>query len=105
VCAAGPLITPDGSLVLATRVVLGTGITTNVEEYSARTGQALAAVTPAVGSQNGDVACQALWTDPSGEQVVAFCGRGERYDDGHVSPVGLQLPAGILNARGQDFAW
>jgi RNA polymerase sigma-70 factor, ECF subfamily len=105
VCAAGPLITPDGSRVLATRVVLGTGITTNVEEYSARTGQALAAVTPAVGSPNGDVTCQALWTDPSGEQVVAFCGRGERDDGGHVSPVSLQLPAGILNARGQDFAW
>jgi hypothetical protein len=105
VCAAGPLITPDGSRVLATRLVLGTGITTNVEEYSARTGQALAAVTPAVGSPSGDVTCQALWTDPSGEQVVAFCGRGERYDDGQVGPVTLQLPAGILNAPGQDFAW
>jgi hypothetical protein len=105
VCAQGPLITPDGSRLLATKLVLGAGITTNVEEYSARTGQALAAVTPAVGSPRGGVVCGPLWTDPSGEQVVAYCGRGEGYDHGHISPVSLKLPPGILNAEGQAFAW
>jgi hypothetical protein len=105
VCAQGPRITPDGSRVLATRVALSNTITTNVEEYSARTGRALAAATQAVSSPRGDVVCEALWTDPSGAQVVSYCGRAETYADRHVAPVTLHLPASVLNAPGQLFAW
>jgi hypothetical protein len=58
--------------------------------------------------------CEPLWTDPSGEQVVSYCGYGdqghdETYDNGHVSPVKLSFPWGIVNfagARGSNaFAW
>jgi hypothetical protein len=105
VCAEGPLITPDGSRVLATRVTLSNTITTNVEEYSARTGQALAAVTQAARSSGGVFVCEELWTDPSGAMVVSYCGRAEIYAGGHVAPVRLYLPTSVLNARGQLIAW
>ena len=105
VCAQAPLITPDGSRVLTIRLVLSDVVTVSVEEYSARTGRVLAAVTTAVSSARGDVNCLVLWTDPSGAQVVSYCGRALRYDGGHVGSVGLRLPVSLLNAGGQVFAW
>jgi hypothetical protein len=105
VCAEGPQITPDGSKVLATRVVLGQEITTNVEEYSARTGQPLTAVTSAVSSPSGGQVCGPLWTDPSGAHVTAYCGRAEEYDNGHFGPVSLHLQASLLTAPRQVLAW
>ncbi|HEY6313831.1 MAG TPA: hypothetical protein VIY52_23940 [Streptosporangiaceae bacterium] len=105
VCAQGPQITPDGSRVLATRLVLSQAITTNVEEYSARTGKALAGVTPAVSSPRGDAVCGVLWSDASGAQVVSYCGRVEGFDRGHVGPVSLHLPVSLLNAHDQALAW
>jgi hypothetical protein len=46
-----------------------------------------------------------LWTDPSGEQVISFCGgHGERYDHGHLSRVTLHPPMYGMNF-GTLFAW
>ncbi len=105
-CQDGQLITPDGSKVLVTRVVArGQDYTDSVVEYSARTGQALAAVVPEVTTPYAGPPCVPLWTDPSGEQVMSFCGgHGERYDRGHVSPVTLHLPMYGMNFAG-PFAW
>jgi hypothetical protein len=105
-CQDGQLITPDGSKVLVTRVVArGQDYTDSVVEYSARTGQALAALVPPVNTPYAGPPCVPLWTDPSGEQVMSYCGgHGERYDRGHVSPVTLHLPMYGMNF-GAAFAW
>jgi hypothetical protein len=105
-CQGGQLMTPDGTKVLITKVVTrGQGYTDNVLEYSARTGQALASVVPVVNTPYAGPPCVPLWTDPSGEQVVSFCGgHGEQFDQGHVSRVTLHLPMYGLNF-GASFAW
>jgi hypothetical protein len=44
-----------------------------------------------------------VWTGPSGEQVMAWCQHGEKYDRGQVGPVTL-----YLHMNGTDilaFAW
>ena len=105
VCAFGPLITPDGSKVLATNIILGAGVTTTIEEYSARTGQALAAVTPPVTTPKGNQTCVPLWTDPSGEQVAAFCGQGFVASGTRFRAANLHVPAGVSFNSGQVFAW
>ena len=104
-CAAGPVITADGSTVFATNLVLSRTIRSRVEKYSARTGQPLAAVTPLVGVANGGAACQPLWADPAGVQLTVFCGTTGVVTGGHVRPTDLHPPVGILNSAGQDFAW
>jgi hypothetical protein len=91
--------------VLATRLVLSDMVTVNVEEYSARTGRALAAATTAVSSARGDINCDALWSDPSGAEAVSYCGNLELFDGGHVGAVSLHIPVSLLNAQGQVFAW
>ncbi len=105
-CQDGQLITPDGFKVLVTRVVArGQDYTDSVLEYSARTGQSLAAVVPEVNTPYAGPPCVPLWTDPSGEQVMSYCGgHGERYDRGHVSPVTLHLPMYGMNFAA-PFAW
>jgi hypothetical protein len=105
VCVGGPLITPDGSKVLATRITLSDTVTTNVEEYSARTGRPLAAVTPSVSDPQGGQICQVLWTDPTGEQLAAFCGHAGVTDGTRFTRVNLQILTGILLGSGADFAW
>jgi hypothetical protein len=46
-----------------------------------------------------------LWTNPSGRQVISFCGgHGERYDHGHLSRVTLHPPMYGMNF-GAAFAW
>jgi hypothetical protein len=105
VCAAGPVITADGSTVFATNLVLSRTIRSRVEKYSVRTGQPLAAVTPLAGVANGGTACELLWTDPAGMQLTVFCGTTGVVAGGHFNPANLHLPAGILNVAGQDFAW
>jgi hypothetical protein len=105
-CTGGPVITADGATVFATNLVLSATIRSRVEEYSARTGRPLAAVTPLADVANGGgAACQPLWADPSGAQLTVFCGTTGVVADGRFSPVELHLPRGILNSAGQDFAW
>ena len=46
-----------------------------------------------------------LWSDPSGDQVVSFCGgHGERYDHGRLSRITLHPPMYGMNF-GAPFAW
>jgi hypothetical protein len=107
---SGALITPDGSKVFAT---VGTGQPDNpgaeVVEFSARTGQALAVVSPWAGESGMGTSCLALWTDPSGDQLTAECGqasgglviRGERY-----AVADLHVPSYNASAPRQTFiAW
>jgi hypothetical protein len=105
-CQDGQLITPDGSRVLVTRV---TGpdqhYTDSVVEYSVRTGQRLAQVMPTVRTPYAGPPCVPLWTNPSGKQVISFCGgHGERYDHGRLSRVTLHPPMYGMNF-GAAFAW
>jgi prolyl-tRNA editing enzyme YbaK/EbsC (Cys-tRNA(Pro) deacylase) len=105
-CQDDPLITPDGSKVMVTRVVaVGDNYADTVVEYSARTGQRLADVMPTIRTPYTGPPCVPLWTDPSGEQVISFCGgHGERYDHGHLSQVTLHPPMYGMNF-GALFAW
>jgi hypothetical protein len=105
-CQDGQLLTPDGSKMLVTRVAAdGQDYADSVAEYSASTGQRLADVTPTIQTPYAGPPCVPLWTDPSGDQVISFCGEhGERYDDGHLSRVTLHPPMYGLNF-GAAFAW
>jgi hypothetical protein len=66
----------------------------SVVEYSARTGQRLADVMPAIRTPYAGPPCVPLWTDPS----------GERYDSGRLSRVTLHPPMDGMNI-GALFAW
>jgi hypothetical protein len=109
---AGPLITPDGSKVFATMV---SGVPVNpmaeVVEFSARTGQALGAVTPPVGESGTGQWCGALWTDPSGQHLLAACGGvppgGQgRIDNGHFTRMNLHVPTYNFSTPRESFiAW
>ena len=105
-CQDGQLITPDGSKMLVTRVVaVGQNYADSVVEYSARTGQRLADVMPTIRTPYAGPPCVPLWTDPSGEQVISFCGgHGELYDQGRLSRVTLHPPMYGMNF-GAAFAW
>jgi hypothetical protein len=108
----GPLITADGSRVFATMV---SGVPMNpmaeVVEFSARTGQALGAVTPAAGESGTGQWCGALWTDPSGQHLLAACGDvppgGQgRIDNGHFTRMNLHVPAYNFSTPRESFiAW
>ena len=104
-CVGGSLITPDGSKVFVTRVVLGRSITTTLAAYSARTGRELATVTPPVTTSGGTLACEPLWTDPSGQQLTAVCGHPGVIDGTRFTKTDLHLPAGVSLSRGGSFAW
>jgi hypothetical protein len=105
-CQDGQLITADGSKMLVTRVVaVGQNYADSVVEYSARTGQRLADVMPTIRTPYAGPPCVPLWTDPSGEQVISFCGgHGELYDQGRLSRVTLHPPMYGMNF-GAAFAW
>ncbi|MGH3229046.1 MAG: hypothetical protein ACRDOA_10780 [Streptosporangiaceae bacterium] len=105
-CQDGQLMTADGSKVLVTIVVgVGQDYADTVVEYSARTGQPLAEVMPTIRTPYAGPPCVPLWTDPSGEQVISFCGgHGERYDQGYISRVTLHPPMYGMNF-GALFAW
>ena len=108
----GPLITPDGSKVFAT-MVAGEPLnpTAEVVEFSARTGQALGAVTPPVGESGMGQWCGALWTDPSGQHLLAACGGlplgGQgRIDNGHFTRMNLHVPTYNFGTPRESFiAW
>jgi hypothetical protein len=105
-CQEGVLLTPDGSRLLVTRVVAaGQNYADSVLEYSTRTGQRLAYVMPIIHTPYGGPPCVPLWTDPSGVQVVSFCGgHGELYDQGDLSRITLHPPMYGMNF-GAPFAW
>jgi hypothetical protein len=104
------LITPDGSRVFGT---VGFGYPDNpvaeVVEFSARTGQALAVVTPRAGESGMGSSCMALWTDPSGDRLTAECGElhaAGTIDHGYFTEAGLHLPDYNFSVPRQAFiAW
>jgi hypothetical protein len=101
--AQDPMITPDGSAVLAT---LGQGTSLEVAEFSARTGKILRILIPAA----ADPAqyCGPLWTDPSGRHLLAACGNSAEasIDNGHLThlPPHWQLPSYPVPG-GPQIAW
>lgn len=105
-CQQGQLLTADGSKVLLTRTVGPSGhYTDNVLEYSLRTGQRLAALAPTLHTPYPAPPCLPLWSNPSGQQVISFCGgHGERYDHGRLSRITLHPPMYGMNF-GAEFAW
>jgi hypothetical protein len=93
-----PVITPDGSKVLA---AAWTGFNVaELAEFSARTGRLLARLTPAASMPGHGAPCQVLWTDPSGAGLIAYCGTGGVVNGTLFTPVNLHLP----DTSGTDFA-
>jgi hypothetical protein len=107
---SGVLLTPDGSKVFATAV---TGLPDNpgaeVVEFSARTGQPLAVVSPRADESGMGTTCLALWTDPSGDRLTAECGPvggGLAIAGGRWVAVDLRVPSSNFSAGRQEFiAW
>jgi hypothetical protein len=100
-----PLISADGSRLFVT---MGWGKDGNpraeVVEFSARTGQALAVVSPAAGNGPGSW-CGALWTDPSGIRAAVTCGGAEgQVDNGHFTQANLHAPH-YKAARDSFIGW
>jgi hypothetical protein len=101
------LLTPDGSKVFATAV---SGLPDNPEaevvEFSARTGQPLAVVSPQAGESGMGTSCLALWTDPSGDQLTAECGQpggGLVIAGGHWVAADLHVPSYNFSTGRQGF--
>jgi hypothetical protein len=80
--ADNAMITPDGSVVIAT---IGRGTRLEIAEFSARTGKALRIVVPAV--SNPLTYCGPLWTDATARHVLAACGElaEASIDNGHLT--------------------
>jgi hypothetical protein len=117
-----PLITPDGTKVIATNYTAGSAgqppVAGLVEEFSARTGHLLASVTHrfSASSDAAGVWCVPMWTNSAGTHVVSFCGAPGSYetgvvtfDNGHIASSTLQVP---LNGpgygqyfQGGSYAW
>jgi len=77
-CQQGQLLTADGARILLTRTVGALGnYTNNLGEYSVRTGRRLAALAPTIHAPGAGPPCVPLWSDPSGQQVISFCGGTE----------------------------
>lgn len=104
---SGLLITPDGSKVFATAVSgLPDHPSAEVVEFSARTGQALAVVTPRADESGMGTSCLPLWTDPSGEQLTAECDGTGTIKNGTFTATRLHVPAVNFSTPGYTFiAW
>ena len=80
-----------------------------VVEFSAQTGQPMAVLSPRVDESGMGSSCLALWTDPSGSQLTAECGRvggGLAIADGHFASADLHVPSYNFSAGRQSFiAW
>jgi Tol biopolymer transport system component len=102
-----PLISPDGSKVFATMV---SGQPSNpvseVVEFSARTGRALAVVTPPSGESGTGRWCGVLWVGPSGAHLTAVCGIEGRADNGQFTQMNLHVPSYNFSIPRDSFiAW
>jgi hypothetical protein len=113
------LLTADGSLLFGT-VVTGEPVSppadvpasprAEVVEFDARTGLALAVVTPPAGESGLGSSCLALWADPAGVQLTAQCGGGPHgtgtIDNRHFNTDELHVPSYNFSAGRQGFiAW
>jgi hypothetical protein len=104
------LVTADGTLLFGT-VVTGEPASPRAEvvEFSARTGAALAVVTPPADESGMGSSCLALWADPAGAQLTAQC--GETHGTGtisnrHFTASPLKVPSyNFAEGRQQFIAW
>jgi hypothetical protein len=97
--------TADGSKVFVVEQFNQSGaIVTAVQEFSGDTRRTVySASSPSRAAL--DMTCLAPWTDPSGEQLVAYCGHWVTIDNGQSHPARLHVPVSSLNGRGQLIAW
>ncbi len=95
--AFNPVITPDGSKILA--AVFTGFIVAELAQFSAQTGRLLAVLVPPFHMPGSGTPCQVLWTDLSGAHLIAYCGGGGVVNGTHFTPVNLHLP----NTSGIDF--
>jgi Sigma-70 region 2 len=101
---ASPVITADGSKIMVGRsTVRGSRYSNSVMEFATRTGRAAAVVTSVIVNGFPGRPCVPLWSNPAGEQVLSYCGRGERYDHGHISLITLHIP--MYGTNLEPFAW
>lgn len=85
-----PVITPDGSKVMA--AAWAGRNAAELAEFSARTGRLLAVLVPAAPMPGHGSPCQVLWTDPSGSHLIAYCGTGGVVNGTRFTPVNLHIP-------------
>jgi hypothetical protein len=85
-----PVITPDGSKVV-TAAWTGSYVA-ELAEFSARTGRLTAVLTPAARMPGHGSPCQALWTDPSGSHLIAYCVTSGVVTGTRFTPVHLHVP-------------
>ncbi len=104
-----PLISANGSRLFATVRWRGGGQQdpmAEVVEFSARTGRALAVVSPPVDESGMGAWCGALWTDPSGTRATAICAGSGSIDRGHFTSADLHLPRyNASSPRDSFIAW
>ena len=93
-----PVITPDGSKILA--AAWTSFNVAELAEFSARTGHLLAVLIPAQSMPGHGSPCQVLWTDLSGTHLIAYCGTGGVVNGTRFTPVDLHLP----DTSGTDFS-
>ncbi len=92
-----PVITPDGSTVVA---AARTGFNVaELAEFSARTGQLIAVLIPAESMPGHGSPCQVLWTDRSGAHLIASCGISGVVNGTRFTPVHLHVP----DTSGTDY--
>lgn len=88
-----PVITPDGSKVVTAAWTGPAGsLTAEIAEFSARTGRLLAVLLPPAGMPGHGFPCTAVWTDPSGAHLMAFCGISGIVNGTRFTAVNLHLP-------------
>lgn len=93
-----PVITPDGSKVIA---AAWTGLlVAELAEFSARTGRLIAVPIPAAQIPGHGSPCQVLRTDPSSAHLSAYCGTAGVINGTRFTPVHLHLP----DTSGTDYA-
>jgi RNA polymerase sigma-70 factor, ECF subfamily len=112
------MVTADGTRLLAAVYTGMSGqIATSgrVEEFDARTGRLLGAVTGLGNIQQGSndyLECAPLWSDPSGAAVLSVCGdpnmgttQGIYYVHGKIDSTSMNTPGQQSVGMSDSFAW
>lgn len=85
-----PVITPDGSKVLS---AAWTGfLVAELVEFSSATGQLVAVLIPPAHMPGHGMPCQVLWTNLSGNHLIADCGVAGVANGGRLMTVRLFIP-------------
>jgi hypothetical protein len=99
-----PLITQDGSTVLAT---MTPGAKTVIVSFSARTGKLQAVLTPPASAGQSQWYCGILWTDSHGRYLITQCATTQDSIEGtHTTRIHLPqlIPASPIGPA-NTFAW